>query len=84
MERHSKASEAHLHLVDTGAELQLVVYDNGIGFDPQNVELERDHGIGLRNIRERIEYLGGKLILVSRPGNTELVAAIPWSGGSEG
>lgn len=78
VERHSRASEAHLHLVDTGRELQLIVSDNGVGFDAQRVELDRHRGIGLRNMRERVEYLGGQLTISSRPGNTEVVAAMPW------
>jgi two-component system NarL family sensor kinase len=40
--------------------------DDGCGFDPE--VLERFEGIGLRNMRERVELLGGEFRLASRQG----------------
>jgi PAS domain S-box-containing protein len=45
--------------------VNLEVADDGIGFDPA---LVRSGGLGLRNIRERTELLGGELTIDSSPG----------------
>jgi sensor histidine kinase YesM len=52
-----------------GATLQVEVCDDGIGIDPH-----ADDGIGLANIRERLQLLYGK--------EAELVIAMPPSGGA--
>jgi len=66
VERHSGASLLRLKLWQQGRQLWLKMQDNGCGFD-QDV-LERFEGIGLRNMRERVELLGGEFKLSSRPG----------------
>ncbi len=43
----------------------LRIRDNGQGFDPQHVETE---GLGLKIIRERVESIGAKLDIESKPG----------------
>ncbi|WP_431266064.1 cache domain-containing protein [Roseateles chitinivorans] len=62
----------------------LRVLDDGAGFDPEEAELaERDdprHGIGLRNMRERMASVGGLLDLQSSPGHgTQVEAVVPAS-----
>lgn len=44
----------------------LQVTDQGIGFDPEALEAQK--GIGLAGIRERVQALGGKLLVRSAPG----------------
>lgn len=66
VERHSGAALLHLRLWVRGEQLWLKMQDNGCGFDPD--VLERFEGIGLRNMRERVELLGGDFRLVSKPG----------------
>ncbi|MDQ6903239.1 MAG: PAS domain S-box protein [Bacteroidota bacterium] len=44
--------------------LLLSVVDDGVGFDT----LKKSAGIGLHNIRSRIEFYGGKMIIASSPG----------------
>ena len=39
--------------------IHLIVEDNGIGFDLDKLSLQ--NGIGLNNIRSRVEYLEGHL-----------------------
>jgi signal transduction histidine kinase len=54
----------------------LEVADNGKGFDRDS--LEDEGGIGLKSMRERVEKLGGVLIIVSRPGEgTRVKASVP-------
>lgn len=41
-------------------------------------QVERGHaGIGLRNIRERVEHFGGRLEVTSAPGRSELDILLP-------
>jgi signal transduction histidine kinase len=49
------------------------VHDDGDGFDPGRVA-DR-HGMGLALMRERIEELGGRFDVVSRPGAGTTVRA---------
>jgi two-component system, NarL family, sensor kinase len=59
--------------------LVLCITDDGCGFDVKNVELSRDRGIGLSNMRERVERNGGSFELVSSPGGTALKASFPFA-----
>ncbi|MEG0921617.1 MAG: cache domain-containing protein [Comamonas sp.] len=57
--------------------LSLVVQDNGKGFDVHHVLADGSGGIGLRNMRERMDALGGNfLIKVNRQG-TRIIATLP-------
>ncbi|MEM9884512.1 MAG: ATP-binding protein [Bacteroidota bacterium] len=58
-------AQANLILVQLTAEpkwLNLVVEDDGIGFQEEH----QKNGIGLKNIRSRVEYLNGKISLQSK------------------
>ena len=50
--------------------VQITVLDDGIGFDISQTDLSprRKGGFGLFNIRERLEYMGGSLLVESTPG----------------
>jgi two-component system NarL family sensor kinase len=76
IERHSGATEAGLALVEEGDQLRLRVSDNGCGFDADG-DQEAGEGIGLRNMRERLEHLGGVLSVKSAFGATTIEARIP-------
>ena len=76
--RHSHASRASLELTTpgNGAELELTIEDNGIGFDPAGV-VKLGHQ-GLANTRERAAGLGGTVIIESRPGaGTRVIVRVP-------
>jgi signal transduction histidine kinase len=64
--------------IDAGEEqVELKVIDNGVGFDLDAVEA--DGGLGLTNMRQRAERLGGVLRIVSAPGaGTQVVATVPY------
>lgn len=66
VERHADASMLKLGLWEQSGMLWLRLQDNGCGFDTD--VLERFEGIGLRNMRERVELLGGEFRLLSKPG----------------
>lgn len=63
--RHARATEVWLRLHVTDATLALSLEDDGCGFVPEAAGRERN---GLINLRRRLEALGGRLTLTSRPG----------------
>lgn len=77
IERHAKAHHVSIALDQDAEELRLTIIDDGQGFDPARIDNSRHSGIGLRNMRERIEYHGGKLVIESAPGRTRLLAILP-------
>jgi two-component system, NarL family, sensor kinase len=77
VERHARATHIDIRLDDAGDRLELRITDDGVGFDVKNVELSKDRGIGLSNMRERVERNGGTFQLVSNPGRTSLTASFP-------
>jgi two-component system NarL family sensor kinase len=80
IERHAQAQSVGISLSQSGTAVHLSVCDDGVGFDIARIEQARCGGIGLRNIRERIEHLGGRFTLSSRPGRTELMVFLPLPG----
>ena len=79
IERHAQAQHVLLSLEQDRDGLRLTIIDDGKGFDPTRIDHPRNGGIGLRNMRERIEYHGGKLVINSVTGRTELVASLPYA-----
>ena len=70
IEQHAQAKKVEIELCKDGNRVQLLIVDDGCGFDVQRVEDSKDRGIGLSNMRERIERNGGGFSLYSRPGRT--------------
>ena len=64
---HSGADLVRVELVN-GERLQLLVHDEGSGFDPAAVVRGPDGGFGLATMRERAEELGARLEIDSSPG----------------
>lgn len=78
--RHSRANEVRLRMTVDGDRLNLVIEDNGKGFGDcaSGGEGEAD---GLRNMRHRMEELGGKFRIESAPGaGTRMFLECPWRG----
>lgn len=59
--RHSKASQADLLLSFGKRQLTIIAEDNGIGFKPY----ENSSGMGMKNIRSRVELLDGSISIQS-------------------
>lgn len=73
--RHGKARQVEIDVIAEGAELRMVVRDNGVGFDSSAVA---GSGLGLRTMKYRARLLGGALQVVSRAGvGTEVTCIIP-------
>ena len=74
--RHADATRVTLTLRSTGAELELSVVDNGVGFEPDAERVAAHQG--LRNMAARAEALGGRLTLTSeRNEGTRLTVRVP-------
>ena len=75
---HASASRVTVRLVATPEAVQLIVRDDGHGFDPSSVADDR-HGIV--GMRERIEMLGGSLKVESGPAEgTRIDVTVPLEG----
>ena len=64
--RHAAASSAIVQLTKTDGRLTLTVEDDGKGFELES--LDKSTGIGWQNIRNRVEFLKGKIDIQSSPG----------------
>jgi PAS domain S-box-containing protein len=74
--KHSRANNITVRLNGSGHELKLEIRDDGVGFDLETARLAA--GLGLISMRERIHLIGGKLDIVSSPGNgTRITARAP-------
>ena len=75
IERHARARSVRIDLGAGAQGIELAVHDDGVGFNPR--KLEQPGGIGLRNIRERVEHLGGQFSLSSNAGQTGIRVLLP-------
>ena len=76
IERHADAHRIDLKLVRNGNDVALTIADDGHGFDPAGVAIAPNRGIGLRNMIERMEMIGGQLTIDSSDRGTSVKAAI--------
>ncbi len=70
--KHSGANALDISLIKDADGIAATIEDNGKGFSV--IEKEKAEGIGLKNIRTRIEYLKGTVDFDSAPGKGTLVA----------
>jgi len=75
--RHAHAARATLTLDVSPHGATLTIADNGRGFDVGETQADPRAGMGLRNMRERVEKFGGTLALGSKPGYTVVTARVP-------
>ena len=69
--KHANASEATVELMEKNDILQLLVSDDGTGFEANNSTKE---GMGLRNLYERAEAVGGVVRVHSQKGEGTVVS----------
>ncbi len=73
--RHAQAHTARLCIAAQGRALQVEIFDDGVGFDPETVQAGH---YGLLGMRERVRLSGGQLEILSSPGRgTQLVIRLP-------
>lgn len=71
--KHAKATEATVQLLYYENHLEIMAEDDGSGFSANAPD-----GIGLKNIRSRVNYLKGKLHIDSGAGGTTVMIQVPF------
>ncbi len=77
--RHGRSSQVEVRIVIDGAAVELVVKDNGRGFNVTATLKDRDsRGLGINNMQALTQSLNGKFAIRSEPGvGTELIVKVP-------
>ncbi len=74
--KHARATRVAIQLTEHDDSLNILVEDNGRGFE-YNPE-QGNYGLGLTNLRSRVRHLGGSLHIDSRPGQgTTVIIDLP-------
>jgi signal transduction histidine kinase len=68
--KHARANEIRVRMRTQGDLFVAEVIDDGVGFDPRVLEkgYEERGSLGMLNMKERAELVGGKLTIISAPG----------------
>jgi signal transduction histidine kinase len=79
VEQHARARQVTLRLEQAGDFIQLIITDDGVGFEPDTPGKGKEtNGIGLVKMRERAAYVGGALTVKSASNaGTEINVRIP-------
>jgi signal transduction histidine kinase len=72
--RHAQARAVGVVLKHDGTTLELVIRDDGVGFDAA-AALEKASGLGLHGMQERAALLGGSVEIGSRRGHGTTIRA---------
>lgn len=70
--KHAQASYISIQLIQHENHLNMLIEDNGKGFDTQN--LSQVEGIGLKNMQSRVQFLNGTILFDSMPGKGTTVS----------
>jgi signal transduction histidine kinase len=75
---HSNATDSIVSFSEDDQNIYIQVEDNGVGFDLAKIDGENSElsGFGLFSIRERLNHLGGRLEIESKPGEGTTVTII--------
>jgi signal transduction histidine kinase len=75
--KHANTKKVSVYLSFEEENTEIKIIDKGVGFKTKNGEIN-SHGMGVINMRERIQSIGGKFNLKSKPGEgTTILAEIP-------
>lgn len=75
--KHAEATEVTIHLTNHDDTINIMVEDNGKGFNPNQVT-KTNKGMGISSIDKRIEHLDGKLTIESEKNKgTTVIIDIP-------
>lgn len=78
--RHAKASLVNMSIRQVGPSIRMMIHDNGKSFRVSQVlSSKTNKRLGLLGMRERVEMVGGTLVIESTPGEgTTVQADIPF------
>lgn len=78
--KHAQSKAIRITSQRDGKSLEMILQDNGVGFDSEHIKQKSNRSFGLLNIQERINMLGGKLIFETGIGKgTKFVIHLPVS-----
>ena len=81
--KHSGASKITIYLGNTLEHIEMLVADNGDGFDiegAKKISVNSDHGFGLVSMKERLKLLNGQLEIISSRGQgSKFLFKIPYT-----
>jgi signal transduction histidine kinase len=70
VDAHARASQVNITMTKTGNAVKLLITDNGVGFDKEMAESQRQVGhLGLQLLRDLSEDMGAVLVVDSTPGS---------------
>ena len=78
--KHARIKRALVSLWEEGGSVSVCVADDGIGFDVSSERSQKAQagGFGLFSVQQRIEHLGGQLVVDSLPGRgTRVTITVP-------
>ncbi len=76
--KHAKAKKVMISIEKVSDKIRVIVADDGSGFDRMNGMRRKKRGFGHFNIRQRMEYMGGKFELESTIGHgTHVTLLLP-------
>jgi signal transduction histidine kinase len=81
--RHAQATQAVIQLISNEAEVQMIIQDNGCGFDVEEklTQAKEKLSFGLLGMMERAALVGGECSISSKPGNgTRIAVLVPRKG----
>lgn len=74
--KHAQARKVLVSAIQIGHYIRVTVKDDGVGFNGKISFREDQCGYGLFSIRERLNHLGGNLIIKSTPGHGTRVSMV--------
>ncbi len=78
--KHAGVNKAMVKLEDNGKNLTLIIKDEGSGFNPEQLDPDRE-SYGIMGMKERVQLLGGEMEINSRPGEgTQIIIIVPLEG----
>jgi signal transduction histidine kinase len=75
---HSKANQVEVLIDFSEGNFNLIIRDNGIGFDLEHFLAQPTEHLGLIGMRERAQYIGGQIDIHTKPNQgTQLILFVP-------
>ena len=76
--KYSRASQVHISLVKKSGKLELMIKDNGAGFELKAIPIKAgcEGGLGLTGMRERAELSGGRFQMTSAKDKGTTIAVV--------
>jgi two-component system, NarL family, sensor kinase len=70
--KHADAGKVDISIILENGEIDVIIEDNGVGFDMDSIR--NIEGMGMKNLKSRIDFLNGKLDINSQKGRGTVIA----------